>query len=140
MDTNEIVQKAISGETPLFEIFNLNSGHCYKIFANGMTEGFPEDCGVVNNACSVLSLMAGEIRRLRRQIYGIISSGHSFAVENVESTNAQDNPDLLALVKPLHEHEWHPVTQPPTNVREWQDAQPEKMLDRYKKAPIGLPD
>ena len=52
----------------------------------------------------------------------------------------QSDPDYPALEPPLHGCESRQVMQPPANVREWQDAQPEKMLDRYKVAPICLPD
>ena len=37
---------------------------------------------------------------------------------------------------PLHGCEWPRAARPPATVRDWQDAQPEKMLDRYKVAPI----
>ena len=53
---------------------------------------------------------------------------------------ARESPDRTELPQREHECESHQAIEPPTTVREWQDAQPVMMLDRYKVAPIGLPD
>ena len=57
-----------------------------------------------------------------------------------ESNAPLTDRDYPAHEQPLHECVSRQVMPPPANVRDWQDGQPEKMLDRYKVAPIDLPD
>jgi hypothetical protein len=68
------------------------------------------------------------------------STEHSTAAEIPESACVQENPEPAVVERHGHECKRRLVVSPPANVREWQDAQPVKMLDRYKVAPIDLPD
>ena len=67
-------------------------------------------------------------------------AGCSDGVYKPESMPFQSNPGQTVLTLPSHECESHQVSLPPANVREWQDAQPEMMLDRHTVAPTCLPD
>lgn len=70
----------------------------------------------------------------------IILTGRSDEAGMPESTLLRLHHGLLVLLQLLRVCETPQTVSPPANVRDWQDAQPEKMLDRYKVAPIGLPD
>lgn len=70
----------------------------------------------------------------------ITSTEHSALAETLGSTELPLSPAQTVAQPSSHECGWPRVVEPPTTVRAWQDVQPEKMLDRYKVAPIGLPD
>lgn len=69
-----------------------------------------------------------------------ILTEHLAEVDMLGSTVSQEHPVLIDSSQLAHEYELHQVSPPPTTAREWQDAQPEKMLDRYTVQPICFAD
>ena len=47
--------------SPAFEVVDTKTGHCYRIWADGRTEGFPEAQLVINRIPALLEL--GEFRK-----------------------------------------------------------------------------
>jgi hypothetical protein len=70
----------------------------------------------------------------------LLLAEHSAEVDMPESTVSQEHPALFDSQQSAHEYESRQVAPPPTTAREWQDAQPEKMLDRYTVQPICFAD
>ncbi len=51
-------------DTPVFEIIHRPSNHTYKIYSNGLSEGFPEDSFILNRIHLDTDQFIGKLRSL----------------------------------------------------------------------------
>lgn len=56
----EILASYMDGERPIFELIGADTGHVWRIYADGRVEGFPENVVVMNWLAPVLDALQSE--------------------------------------------------------------------------------